>query len=148
MFGVVEPDENITEELVTIINGKLNIPLKEEDICKIYRMRGRDGKPSGPVMVGFYDCKLKMKIYNGRMQLKGTQVLLNEDLPKDFRDQNRQKRKTREQINKKRLAQQSSEEMDPVDERITQDNKRIRDTGHQLERRDRPPISKPNSSKK
>lgn len=148
VFGLVEADENIMEELITIINEKLNIPLQHEDICKMYRLGRKDKDNSGPVKVVFYDYKLKTRIYNERVQLRGTQVFLNEDLPKDIRVQNSEKRNARQQSNKKRLAQQSSEENDTLEERITQGYKRIRNTNHQPEKHDRPTISKSNSPKK
>lgn len=120
-------------ELLTAINEKLNIPVHEDDICKIYRMKGKGTDNTGPVKVSLYDYKLKMNIYHARSLLKGAQIFINEDyenenyLPKDIRVQNGEKRKAREQHSKKRLAQQSSEENDSMEAKITQEFKKLRD---------------------
>lgn len=127
IFGLVEEDGNIMRELLTAINEKLNVPVHEEDICKIYRMRGKGTDNTGPVKVGFYDYKLKINIYHARSVLKGTQIFINEDLPKDIRIPNGEKRKAREQNNKKRLAQQLSEENDSTEPKISQDFKKLKD---------------------
>lgn len=135
VFGMTEVDDTkVLEEFTTVIKEKLNIQIQEEDICKIYRMKNKQNDHSGPVKVGFFDYKLKTRIYNARFMLKGTQIFLNDDLPIDLRIQNKEKRMAREQRNKKRLKPQSSEENDTVDqaEVIAQEVKRIKNVDHQL----------------
>lgn len=80
IFGLAEKkDENITAEVTTLIKTKLNIDLKYEDICCCHRLKSKEnGTP--PVIVKFTRRSKRNEVFREKKKLKGTKIVIREDL--------------------------------------------------------------------
>lgn len=81
IYGIEEEDNERTDEkIMDLINQKLSLPFKRDDIIKSYRI-GANKKPR-PIVVKFSSYHLKAKILQKRSGLKGTKVVIMEELTK------------------------------------------------------------------
>lgn len=82
LFGLDEKaDENITNEVISLFNTKLQVEVKAEDISICHRLRSKvDG--ARPVIVKFCRRSIKNNIYRVKSRLKGTKIIMREDLTK------------------------------------------------------------------
>lgn len=74
------PSEQIREEVIKLMNTKLAINLTHKDIDICYRVGNKkEGKARG-VFIKLHDYMVKHKIYNKKRMLKGTGIIIREDL--------------------------------------------------------------------
>lgn len=82
LFGLPEKnDENITDQVVSLFNTKLQVDVKSEDISACYRLKAKEGSIR-PVMIKFSGRSVKNEIYRAKSKFKGTKFILREDLTK------------------------------------------------------------------
>lgn len=80
IFGVPEvPAEKVEETVIGLFSDKLKVrvPLEEIDIC--HRLREREGQHR-PILVKFCRKSTKNLIYSVKKLLKGTRIVIREDL--------------------------------------------------------------------
>lgn len=81
LFGIREDkNENLLKRTNELFNNKLKIPLNENDILSIYRVGQKINDKPRHVLVVFRDDKIKNTIYNKKKLLKGSGVVMKEDL--------------------------------------------------------------------
>lgn len=123
-----ENDEVQLEENITgFLNNKLGVELKTDNIQQVYRIGkiNNQNKPR-PVKLNLSNYRTKEMITSQRRKLAGTSVFINDDLPKELRLRAAEKR--RKLVNErgiKRYLNESAEQAQDLEDRITQDNKRI-----------------------
>lgn len=130
----VEPEDNLEHRILDMINTKVQVKCDKEDIEEIFRI-GKRGKGNRPIKIGLISLKKKQEILNARRNLKGTKIYVNEDLPFEIREQQREKRmKSREELeeksaNKRLMPEQSSGEYeeDEITTRNQQGMKRMKE---------------------
>lgn len=86
LFGVVEkPKEDLPEVLVNICKQKLNIDLKLEDVDCCHRLGATAvaDKMPRPVIVKFCRRSVRNSIYRAKTKLKGTKLVIREDLTRE-----------------------------------------------------------------
>lgn len=75
-----QSDEHLMDNVVKLLNEKMNCNINSHDIVSVYRTGTiRNDKPRH-VVIKFCDNACKMKIYNNKKSLKGTGLVLKEDL--------------------------------------------------------------------
>lgn len=82
IFGVEETDnENVCETVLQLCNNKLGVKLAPSDIDVCYRLpKGKSSVKS--IMVRFTRRTVKDQIYGAKRKLKGTKIVIREDLTK------------------------------------------------------------------
>lgn len=85
VFGIpgdVTHNEDTTAKIVALFNEKMDVQVRREDIETCYRVRGtrRENQSAPPVFVRLINHKLKKEIYAHKTKLKGSKVVLREDL--------------------------------------------------------------------
>ncbi|KAI4457876.1 l1 transposable element-related [Holotrichia oblita] len=81
IFGVKEvPTENIEEVVKEIIMRKLNINLADSYIEKCHRVGLKKTNSDRPVIVKFSSYKHKSEVFRHKSKLKGTNIIMREDL--------------------------------------------------------------------
>ncbi|KAI4465513.1 mkrn2 opposite strand protein [Holotrichia oblita] len=82
LFGLPEKsNENITEEVISILSTKLKLNIKHEDISICHRLNAREDGIK-PVIIKFVRKSTKNEVYNAKSRLKGSQLIVREDLTK------------------------------------------------------------------
>ncbi|XP_074028833.1 uncharacterized protein [Leptinotarsa decemlineata] len=80
-YGVQESDnENCMDTILGIINNKLNIRLDLMSIDNCFRMKIPDRNNIKPIMTQFSTVSIKQLVYNKKKLLKGTGMVIREDL--------------------------------------------------------------------
>nr|CAI5821928.1 unnamed protein product [Callosobruchus analis] len=74
-------DENLTEKVLPIFKNTMKINMTQPDITAVYRVgRQTDGDKPRHVLVTFKENSTKMLVYNKKKMLKGTRMVIKEDL--------------------------------------------------------------------
>lgn len=82
IFGVEETeDENITDKVISICKDKLNVNVTVDMIDACHRL-GQKEQGSRPVIIKFCSKSLRNKIFNVKKKLKGSKIIIREDLTK------------------------------------------------------------------
>lgn len=71
--------ENLTDKVIDIFQDKLKLPISHTQIVNVYRVGKNTGSPRH-VLVTFQDNATKMKVYSNKRLLKGTSLIIKEDL--------------------------------------------------------------------
>nr|CAI5842944.1 unnamed protein product [Callosobruchus analis] len=72
--------EDLEAEIIRLFDSKLDIQIKMEDIVFCKRIgKMRQGKTRG-ILLKLANTKLKQRVYNSKKRLKGTGVVMKEDL--------------------------------------------------------------------
>lgn len=81
LFGIKEADnENLSTKTVELLSNKLKISVSSDDVISVYRVGQRRKDSPRHVLVVFRDDKIKNSIYNKKRLLKGSGVVMKEDL--------------------------------------------------------------------
>ena len=98
----VEEHENmdIKQEVITVLNKKLQTQLTTEQVSDIYRL-GK--KQNNPIKICLINLQIKKEVLSKRSKLKGTNIFISEDLPLELRIKKvkRESKKRRKQTQKK-----------------------------------------------
>lgn len=82
IYGIEQTDqENLTEKVLKVLNDKIKIPIKQDDVIKCHRI-GVNTRKQRPVVVKFEKKQLRNLIIKNRKKLKGTNTFITEDLTK------------------------------------------------------------------
>lgn len=133
IHGIDEIDDSskLEDIVIGIVNEKMNIELKSEEIEEIFRIGQVKGLSPRPIKIRMVNKKSKLNIIKNRSKLKGTKIFINDDLPKILRIREAEKRRQayekRSRYNGKRLLPQSSGECEEVESKIIQNAKKIND---------------------
>lgn len=80
VYGVPEAKkENTSELFVDLCREKLKINITNNDLDCCHRLAGKEGA-SKPIIVRFVRRDIRNKIYNEKRKLKGTKIVITEDL--------------------------------------------------------------------
>lgn len=81
VFNVKEiANENTKQTIISLIGEKMKITLKPEDIETCHRVgNGKDGKSRG-ILLKLHDHRKRMEIFNAKRNLKGSGIVIKEDL--------------------------------------------------------------------
>lgn len=92
IFGIQEGEENYWELENRVINVLNNIidNFTYNDVDFIYRLGKREENQNRPIKIGLIAWRKKLEILGNTKKLKGTSIYIEEDLPKDIRDQNKE----------------------------------------------------------
>lgn len=83
IFNMEEkPSENIKTEIIKLLTTKMEINLKIEDIEKCYRVETKVKQERRGIYVKFSSLPIKQIIYAKKKMLKGTRIVVKEDLTK------------------------------------------------------------------
>lgn len=81
VFNLQEKDnENTTTSVVKILNLKMNIGLDESDIQECYRIGRLNKEKQRGILLKLKNFEMKQKIYNSKKFLKGTGLVVREDI--------------------------------------------------------------------
>lgn len=122
-------EEHLEENVIGVLNNKLGVRLKSDDIQQVYRLGKKNvsASKSRPIKLQLGNHKTKLMIVRERRKLAGTSIYINEDLPIQLRLREAEKRRLlKGERGVKRLLNQSSEADEPG-ETISQNNKRRND---------------------
>lgn len=73
-------NEDLHEKIISLFNNKLNVDMENENISSVYRVgRSNENKPRH-VIISFKDNNKKMAVYNNKKLLKGSKIIMKEDL--------------------------------------------------------------------
>ncbi|CAH1173959.1 unnamed protein product [Phaedon cochleariae] len=79
-------NENTRQEIMTLLNSKLNCNIKDQDIELCYRIGKTDNstntKKARGILLKLKDYEIRQTIYHAKKMLKGTGVIIREDLTK------------------------------------------------------------------
>lgn len=79
--GVKETrNENTKKVMITIIKEKIGVDIKEKYIEKCYRLGKPVNNRNRPIVVYFSRLDVKQNVYNNKKKLKGTGIVIREDL--------------------------------------------------------------------
>ena len=81
MFGVEDSvrDNDLESKVIEIFQNKMNITITADQIDRCHRV-GPNTSKSRPVIVKFTNYKSKATVYNNKKQLKGSKIVIAEDL--------------------------------------------------------------------
>ncbi|KAK9685344.1 hypothetical protein QE152_g38115 [Popillia japonica] len=80
IYGLPESEhENITEKVISVCKDKLGIMVNKEMIDICHRLRHNE-QGSRPVIVKFCSKDLRNKIFDSKKKLKGSKIIIREDL--------------------------------------------------------------------
>lgn len=80
IYGLPEKkNEVVTEEVVSLLNSKLEVGLKPEDISICHRLKATENGMR-PIIVKFVRRATKSEVYQLKSRLKGTKFIIREDL--------------------------------------------------------------------
>ncbi|KAI4455672.1 l1 transposable element-related [Holotrichia oblita] len=80
IYGVPEiTHENTCEVFVNLCREKLKINITNSDIDCCHRLAGKEGT-NKPIIVRFVRRDVKNKVFNDKRKLKGTRIVITEDL--------------------------------------------------------------------
>lgn len=72
--------EDIREKVKNIFKDKMNAEITESDIVSVYRVGKRSENKPRHTIVTFRDNVSKMKVFNKKKSLKGSRIVIKEDL--------------------------------------------------------------------
>lgn len=126
----IEPmvnEANLEDAVIDLLNSKLELHVNRNDIQQVYQL-GNNKRSNNPIKVTLNSHKMKLNIFKEKKKLMGTSIFINNDLPKELRIREAEERKKRKESNAKRghkrPGTQSSNEIDEMDDKIKQDQKR------------------------
>lgn len=73
------PNENPDDTLIKFCKEKLNVEIKKGMLDSCHRL-GKDENRSKPLLVKFVSREVKREIYSRKSKLKGTELIIREDL--------------------------------------------------------------------
>lgn len=73
-------DENVHEKVFNIFKNKMNVDINKSNIAAAYRVGKKNENKPRHVVVVFNDNSTKMRVYNKKKSLKGTKIVIKEDL--------------------------------------------------------------------
>ncbi|KAB0797748.1 hypothetical protein PPYR_08741 [Photinus pyralis] len=80
IFGIPEkPNENIADVVVNTIADKLNCPISKADIDICHRLPSNNANHK-PIIIKFVRREIKNNIFYNKKKLKGTPIVIREDL--------------------------------------------------------------------
>lgn len=80
IFGVQEtPNEDTYQTFIDLYKNKLQVDIQSYDIDTIHRLRAKENGIT-PIIVRFTRRMVKKKIFNSKRKLKGTKIVIKEDL--------------------------------------------------------------------
>nr|CAH7741520.1 unnamed protein product [Callosobruchus chinensis] len=80
-MGVKEiPHEDATKKVNDIITSKLNVDIDQGDIVALYRVGQISSDRSRRIVVSFKSNVVKRKVFSNRKALKGSGIVMKEDL--------------------------------------------------------------------
>lgn len=124
-----ESEMHLEEEVVQLLNCKLDINIKGDDIEYVGRIGKVVKDKNRPIKLQFAHQKIKTTIMREKRRLAGSEIFINDDLPRVLRIRDAERRKknkeSRTQNGIKRLATQSSNEGEVGEGMIQQEIKRI-----------------------
>ncbi|XP_031340978.1 uncharacterized protein LOC116169091 [Photinus pyralis] len=83
IFGVREEDnEVLTDKVISLLNTRMGVKLDKGDIDRLHRF-GKFGDKPRPIIIKFKGYEPKQAIIRKRKLLKGTPVVIKEDLTKE-----------------------------------------------------------------
>lgn len=85
IYGLaIDKSENLESTIIKTINSRMKLNLVTEDIEECYRSGYNTGgrKEAGDIILKLREYKVKKVITENRKLLKGTQIVIAEDLPK------------------------------------------------------------------
>lgn len=81
LMQIPEADnENISDKVLNIFKNKLQITVSKSDVIAIYRAGQKIGNKPRHTLVTFRDNSMKMAVYNKKKSLKGSNIVIKEDL--------------------------------------------------------------------
>lgn len=82
IFGIKEEKNECTEDVVIkTLSKKLNIDIPSDSIDECYRVGGvKEGKNKRHILIKFTTFKIKNMIYKNKSNLKGSNLVIKEDL--------------------------------------------------------------------
>lgn len=84
IFGIKEEkEENIEKVILEIFNSKLGTKLTEQDVDRCRRVGKHNRDKPRPVLVNFVNYRMKISIYQLKKKLKGTRIIIKEDLTRE-----------------------------------------------------------------
>lgn len=86
IFGIQESDnENVYETVIKLCNDNLEVKIANTDIDVCHRLPSRNNQIK-PIIVKFTRRTVKDQIYNAKRKLKGTRIVIREDLTRKRQD--------------------------------------------------------------
>lgn len=80
IYGVPEEmNENVSDKLITLFQNKLGIKVSTQDVDFCYRVKSKEGA-NRCVIVRFCQNWLKQEIFRSKRKLKGSNIVIKEDL--------------------------------------------------------------------
>lgn len=89
-------ESSLENEVIMTLEKELEIAIPPEMISDCYRL-GKD-KTKCPIKVCFTSAKIKHQIFENKKKLKTTNIFINDDLPREIRIINAEKRKARKEM--------------------------------------------------
>lgn len=74
-----EENENLTNKMIHIFRDKMKLSISNTQILNVYRV-GKNTESPRHVLVTFQDNATKMRVYNNKRLLKGSNLIIKEDL--------------------------------------------------------------------
>ncbi|CAH1968512.1 unnamed protein product [Acanthoscelides obtectus] len=72
--------ENLTDKVYDIFTNKMKVNINKSEITPVYRVGRRNDTKPRHVLVSFTDNSIKMATYNKKKFLKGTKIVIKDDL--------------------------------------------------------------------
>lgn len=79
-----QDEEELWECIIIFITKSLKIPVSRNDFEVVHRMGKKQEKKDRPVFLTFRSMKLRNDVFKAKNLLKGTNVVISEDLPKEI----------------------------------------------------------------
>nr|CAI5829809.1 unnamed protein product [Callosobruchus analis] len=73
-------DENLSEKVYQIFKDKMKVDINRSEITAAYRVGRQNGNKPRHILVSFKDNCIKMAAYNKKKMLKGSKIIIKEDL--------------------------------------------------------------------
>nr|CAI5870495.1 unnamed protein product [Callosobruchus analis] len=75
-----ENENNLISDVTRLIESHLGIKLQDSEIVTCYRIGKRNANKSRGILVTFSNSRIKQLIYNAKKKLKGSGIVIKEDL--------------------------------------------------------------------
>lgn len=73
-------DEDLQERIYDIFKNTMNVALEKSDLMSVFRVGRRNANKARHVLVTLKDNSKKMIVYNSKKKLKGSKIIMKEDL--------------------------------------------------------------------
>lgn len=84
VYGIIEQEtEVLLEKMCDVLKSKLKTNITTDDVDQIYRVGKRSAESTRPIIVKFVNIKTKNLILKNRKMLKGTKIVITEDLTRE-----------------------------------------------------------------